>query len=220
LDKRFSPGLQLAALGLRTAFKFITQLVASVQKRSCIPICAYVRRHASDSPRRQRDGNAEHDHRRQHHSGDDRTYNYRDGLDSRGNSRDDGFNNDSDGEEDDEHTALFDVRLGVNCWQEFDLQPLCRTADMRKRSSVFGELRSLTVAEEQARDEEAVLTTSTAILNILESWTADPSRIRMVHDWMMRVLDAPKARLMRKMVSRCVRCWHFANVVAAALANG
>jgi len=148
----FSQGLQLRALGLRSAFKIISEIVAFAQTKTLIPLAAFIRTHQEDHDDSSDGGS---------HNGDK-----------------------SDDEDDDdggEMMALFDVRLGINCWEEYDLQPLCKVSKASIKSS------QLTAAQ-----------TSKVVLNVLESWTADPSRIHIVHEWITKVLNAPAQRMVRK----------------------
>ena len=173
LNVGFAPGLQLRALPLRTAHTFISKLISYVQSKTFIPVCAFIRTHRSED------------------SG------------ANGEDAESGSEGSSEDEDEGEMTALFDIRLATNCWQEFDLEPLCvggvlsdgLDGSRRRRSSTS--IAAAGAAEAAAGDTSttalvaspppADMTTAKAVLNILESWTADPRRIGLVHSWIMEV---------------------------------
>ena len=199
----FSPGLQLRALGLHTAFQIVAELVAFVQTRTLVPISAFVRLHA-ENPDDVSDAGSD--------AGSSRA--------GRGDSQDDDLSDDGEGD----MTALFDVRLGINCWEEYDLWPLCQDAQKKSRGAVptapatqnssaspaAGADASKaagagTIAAMHETSASMNMWTGKAVLNILESWTADPGRISLVHQWMSKILNAPAERMVRKSAARFLK---------------
>ena len=119
-----------------------------------------------------------------------------------------GLEDDSDSDDGGDLTALFDVRLSINCWEEFDLQPLCQGRRPAAGSGA-GDSSSLHHHHHHAGGAGGAAGeaswTSKAVMNILESWTADPRRVATVHEWISKVLNAPAMRMVRKSAARFVK---------------